>query len=275
VDSGCELFTISGEHELEELSDGLGILLDLFLCVGVQDGKAGIHVPLVRVDAEGDVLLDVFDATDVAARFPWELVVGGPCGAHAEEGGMRDGLCVRRDAVVLLGGEVDVLRSKTGHDILDKREVVVGCTMLDQDQRLPFRVDARPVEGVHGNDADVLGQVFLKGIDLGSLARGLTADDGADLGSWAWSLVHVSHLHGRDRTRTKRLHDGVNVLRLDAVDYEVAAPGDQVAVLHDLNVGLAQAQYMSSLWYVYMGAILQSRETLPPAHRIYLEDRRH
>jgi hypothetical protein len=112
VDSGCELVAVSGEHELEELGDGLGILLDLFLRVGVQDGEAGVHVPLIRVYAEGDVLLDVFDATNVAARFPWKLVVGGPCGAHAEEGGMGDSLCVCRDAVVLLGGEVDVFRAK-------------------------------------------------------------------------------------------------------------------------------------------------------------------
>jgi hypothetical protein len=133
VDSGCELFTVPSEHELEELGDGFGVLFDLFLCIGVQDGETGIHVPLVRVDSKGDILLDVFDATDVAACFPRELVVGGPCGTHAEEGGMRDGLCVCRDAVVLLGGEVDVLRSEAGHDILHEGEVVVGCAVLDQD----------------------------------------------------------------------------------------------------------------------------------------------
>lgn len=34
------------------------------------------------------------------------------------------------------------------------------------------------------------------------------------------------------------LHDGVDVLRLDAVDDVVAAPGDKVTALHDLNFGL-------------------------------------
>jgi hypothetical protein len=47
------------------------------------------------------------------------------------------------------------------------------------------------VEGVHGNDADILGQILLKGIDLGSFARGLAAHDGADLGSWTRISVHI------------------------------------------------------------------------------------
>jgi hypothetical protein len=55
------------------------------------------------------------------------------------------------------------------------------------------------------------------------------------------------HLHDRDRTRTKSLHDCIDVLCLNTVYDKVAAPRDQVPVLHDLNVGLAQAQYMSSL----------------------------
>jgi hypothetical protein len=47
VDSVAELFTMPGKHEFEELGDGLGVLLDLLLCVGVQDGKAGVHMPFV------------------------------------------------------------------------------------------------------------------------------------------------------------------------------------------------------------------------------------
>jgi hypothetical protein len=46
---------------------------------------------------------------------------------------MRDSLSVCRDAIVLLGSEVDVLRAKGGHDVFDKGEVMVGCAVLDQD----------------------------------------------------------------------------------------------------------------------------------------------
>ena len=101
---------MASEHELEEPSDRLGVLLDLLLCVWVQDGEAGVDVPFVRVDAQGDVDLDVLDAAYVARVLPGELVVRHPCSTHAEEGCMRDGLRVGCDAVVLFAGEVDVLR---------------------------------------------------------------------------------------------------------------------------------------------------------------------
>jgi hypothetical protein len=97
-------------------------------------------VPFVRVDAEGDVLFDIFDAPNVTACLPRKLVVRGPCRTHAEKGSMGDSLGVCGNAIVLLGGEVDVLRSETGHDILDEGEVIVGSAVLDQDQWLALRV---------------------------------------------------------------------------------------------------------------------------------------
>jgi hypothetical protein len=54
--------------------------------------------------------------------------------------------------------------------------------VLDQDQRLAPGVDARPVERVARDDADVAGQVFLEGGYLWGLARCLAADDSAELG---------------------------------------------------------------------------------------------
>ncbi len=104
-----QLVSVAGEHELEELRDGLGVLLDLLLGVWVQDGEAGVDVPFVGVDAQGDVDLDVLDAADVARVFPRELLVRLPRGAHAEECGVRDGLRVCRDTVVLFAGEIDML----------------------------------------------------------------------------------------------------------------------------------------------------------------------
>jgi hypothetical protein len=81
--------------------------------------------------------------------------------------------------------------------------------------------------------------------------------------------------YNRDHTRTKGFHNGIHVLCFDTVYYKVAAAGNEVAVLHDLNVGLAQAQYVSLLEYIIMGAILQSPGTPLPRHHISRGDRRH
>jgi hypothetical protein len=54
--------------------------------------------------------------------------------------------------------------------------------VLDQDERLAFGVDARPVEGVAGYDADIGGEVLLESFNLWCFARRLAANDGADLG---------------------------------------------------------------------------------------------
>jgi hypothetical protein len=125
IHAPTQLRLVAREHQLEQLGDAFSILLDLLLGVGVEDGQAGVHVPLVRVDAEGDVDLDVLDAADVARRFPGELVVGGPCGAHAEEGGVRHGLRVGGYAVVLLARQVYVLGLQAREDALDEGEVCV------------------------------------------------------------------------------------------------------------------------------------------------------
>lgn len=74
----------------------------------VHDGETSIDVPFVVEDAHHDVDFDIFDAADVARDFPWKLSVGSPCCAHTEEGGVSDGLCIGRDSIVFLPGEVDV-----------------------------------------------------------------------------------------------------------------------------------------------------------------------
>lgn len=177
-----QLRPVPREHQLEQLRHGLGVLLDLLAGVGVEDGEAGIDVPFVGVDAQGDVDLDVLDATNVAGRFPWELVVGGPRGAHAEEGGVGHGLGVGGDAVVLLACEVDVLGLQAREDVLHEGKVCVRGAVFDQHEGLAFRVDARPVEGVARYDADIGGEVLLKGFDFGGFAGRLTANNGTDLG---------------------------------------------------------------------------------------------
>ena len=124
-DAPRQFLSVPAQHELEQLGNRLRVLLDLLLGGGIQDGQARVHVPLVRVDAQRDIDLDVLDAADVTADFPGELVVGAPCGAHAQEGGVRDGLRVGGDLVVERGGEVDVLGAEAGEDVLDEGEALV------------------------------------------------------------------------------------------------------------------------------------------------------
>jgi hypothetical protein len=100
-------------------------LLDLFLRVGIEDGEAGVDVPLVCVDAKRYVLFNVLDAADVAGCFPWKLVIRRPSSAHAKEGGVCDSLRICCYAVMLFACKVDVLRSETGHDVLNEGEVGV------------------------------------------------------------------------------------------------------------------------------------------------------
>lgn len=57
--------------------------------------------------------------------------------------------------------------------------------MLDEYERLAFRVYAWPMEGVAGYDADVGREVLLEGCDFRGFAGGLTADNGADFGRWS------------------------------------------------------------------------------------------
>lgn len=179
-------------------------------------------MPLVRVDAKCDVLLHVLDATHVAIGLPRELIVRRPSSAHAEKGGMRDSLCVCRDAVVLHGSEVDVLRTETRHDFLHEVEVGIWRAMFDQHQGLSLGVDTRAMEGVYRDDADVFREMLFERLYLRCLTRGLSAYDGADFGSC--TLVSVTGSSANIcHTWTESLHDSINVLCLHAVDDEVAA----------------------------------------------------
>ena len=139
-------------------------------------------MPLLAVDAEHGVDLDVLDAADVAAELPGELGVCVPGLAHAEEGGVGDGLGVGGDAVVLQGREVDEARAEAGEHRLDPAKGRVRGPVLDQHQGLVERVDGRAVQGVDGDDVDVQGEVGLEGLDLRVLAGRLAAGDGSEFG---------------------------------------------------------------------------------------------
>lgn len=70
VEPLAEFLALAFEHELEELRDAFGVLVDLQARGRVQDGKARVDVPFIRVDAEHDVDLHRFDSADVFAFLP-------------------------------------------------------------------------------------------------------------------------------------------------------------------------------------------------------------
>lgn len=124
---------VAGDHELEEVSDRACELLDLGAGGGVEHGEAGVDVPFVRVDAQGDVYFYVFDAGGPARGFPGKLAVSVPGGAHAEEGGVGDGLGVGGDAVVFGGGEVHDFGVEAGEDFFDEGEGCGGAFVANDD----------------------------------------------------------------------------------------------------------------------------------------------
>lgn len=155
IDAGFEAIEVAFQHELVELGDGLCVLGDLVTGFGVEDGEAGVDVPFLRVDAQHDVHLHVFEPADVAAELPGVLLVGVPCLAHGQEGGVSYSLRVGGDAVVLLGGEIDKLGLQTAQDGFDLVQGLIGGAVLDEHQGLAFGIDTGTVERVAGEDVDV------------------------------------------------------------------------------------------------------------------------
>lgn len=70
------------DHELEDIRRALGVHPDLFPCRRVEDREAGVDVPFVAVDAEGDVDFDDFDAADVSFGFPGIVLAVFPRCSH-------------------------------------------------------------------------------------------------------------------------------------------------------------------------------------------------
>lgn len=78
--------------------------------------------------------------------FPGKLIVGAPGCAHAEKGGVGDGLGVGRDAVVIEGGEVYLSGRKAGENAFDEFERFLRGAMFDQHEGLAFGVDSGAVQ---------------------------------------------------------------------------------------------------------------------------------
>lgn len=220
-----QFFLVSAKHELEQLGDRLGILLDLFLCRGVHNGKTGIDVPFVRVDAEHDVDLDILDTADVTGNLPWELVVRGPGASHAEKGCMCNGLGVSSDSVVCLCAELDMLRIEARKNILNQGEAFIRRSMLDQNQRLTLGVHSRAVQGMARYNFDVLGQMLFKRSNLRGLTRRLTTDNGTEFGR-----------------RTVSSNNGIDVSSFDTVDDVVTGSGDVMAAIENRDIFLLKPQ---------------------------------
>ena len=98
-------------------------------------------MPFVGVNSKHEVYFDVFDATDIAVRLPWELFVSFPSRAHTEEGGMRDSLSIGSDVIMLLPCKLNPFGAKAGKDLPDESDTLSGGAVIDLDERLAFRVD--------------------------------------------------------------------------------------------------------------------------------------
>lgn len=136
VDAGAQLVPFALEHELVQLCRALGVLLNLLAGFGVKDGQAGVDVPLLAVDSQHNVDLDVLDAANVAGRLPRVLLHAVPGLAHGEKGRVSDGLRVGCDMVVLLGRQVDMSALKASQDSLNFLERLLRSTMLDQNLQI-------------------------------------------------------------------------------------------------------------------------------------------
>lgn len=182
VHAGAELVAMTLQHKLEQLGGGLGELSNLLVCFGVEDGEAGVDVPLLGIDAEHEVDLDVFDAADITGSLPGELLGSMPGLAHAEKSGVGNGLGIGRDAVMFIGTQVDNLGVKAREYVLNLGERFVGGAMLDEHQRLALGIDIGAVKGVAGHDVNVGGQVLFESLDLRIFTGRLATNNGAELG---------------------------------------------------------------------------------------------
>ena len=91
-------------------------------------------MPLLAVDAQHQVDLYVLDAADVArALLPGVLVRRPPRATHAQEGGVRHRLRVRRDPVVLVRRQVHVLRLQAAQDRFDLLQRGLAGAVADED----------------------------------------------------------------------------------------------------------------------------------------------
>jgi len=247
-DPAREAGAIAAQHELEQLGHARGVLADLRAGLGVQDGEAGVDVPLVAVDAQRHVDLDVLDPARVPRHLPRELPVVRPRGAHAQEGGVRHRLRVRRDLVVPRRRQVHVLRLEAGEHGLDLRQRRLAGPVPDEDERLLAGVDGGAMERVDGDDGDVGGEMPLEGFDFWRLARGLAANYSTMLGSCISkpsvraAAASLQSCEWNPRTSCIHAHHLVDRLCFYAVYDEVTVSRNEVPVFHDVNVLLYISQ---------------------------------
>lgn len=162
VDACGELLALSLQYQLEQFGHRCCVLPYLLLRGRVEHREPGVDVPLVAVDAQRDVDLDILDPALPPRDFPGELVVRVPGGAHAQERRVRDRLRVGRDAVVLGCAQVHKLGAEALEYRLDESEAGRGGPVIDQHEWLPGWIDVRPVEGVAGDDLDVCGKMLFE-----------------------------------------------------------------------------------------------------------------
>lgn len=119
LDAFFKLFSVAAKHQLEELGNRFGILPDLSLGPSIQNGKTSVDMPFVGVDTKHNIAFYVLNTANVAVDLPRKLIIGEPCGAHTQESGMSDSLCIRCNSVMLLGSQIDHVGIEARENVLD------------------------------------------------------------------------------------------------------------------------------------------------------------
>ena len=116
---------MAAKHQLEQLGNRFGILPDLSLGPSIQNRKTSIDMPFVRVDTKHNIALYVLNTADIAVDLPRELIVGEPCGAHTQESGMSDSLCVRCNSIMLLGSQIHDVRIEARENFFNQSKALL------------------------------------------------------------------------------------------------------------------------------------------------------
>jgi len=224
LDALLKIVSMAAKHQLKELSDGFGILPDLFFCPGIEYGETGVNMPFVGVDTQHNVALDIFDASNVTVDLPGKLIVREPGGAHTQECSVGYSLRVCRDPVMFLGCKTHVIRAKARKDLLDRFEALLRCSFPDKNKGLAFGIDSGSMQRMARYDLDVFRKMLSERGNFDLFAGGLAANNRTLLGSCSMSAPHQPNQGSiyKRHTRPTLAHDTVNGRSFYTIEDKIA-----------------------------------------------------
>ena len=82
-------FTLSSNeplHQFEQLQGTFGILMDLSMGIGIQNGESCIDMSSVCIDPKREIHFGSLNSTNVEALFPWICFCRSPSSTHTNHG---------------------------------------------------------------------------------------------------------------------------------------------------------------------------------------------